>query len=226
LLTILCVAIGVILAVAPFVIEYRAVSRFAEASVLKEVVSQIKNFDELSGQIKSATMQWQNAEQSVEKTAEIARTIAECMAVEAKVVSDSMDRASDREKSILRLEVEKLRRAEAEWLQVLVRMLDHVYALHVGALRSHQPTVIEQVGHFQDACRDVARRVGLTPFIAVNAEPFDGRRHQLVDGDSKVAEGATIGETIAAGYTFQGKLLRPALVKIANGDRPHLSPSI
>ena len=114
--------------------------------------------------------------------------------------------------------MEKLRRAENEWLQVLVRMLDHVYALHVGALRSSQPTLIDQVGNFQSACRDAARRVGLTPFIAGEAEPFDDQRHQVVDGKAKPASGSVIAETIAAGYTFQGKLLRPALVRLANGE--------
>ena len=58
----------------------------------------------------------------------------------------------------VRLEVEKLRRAEGEWLQVLVRVLDHVYALHLGALRSGQPNLIEQLSNFQNACRDAARR--------------------------------------------------------------------
>jgi len=79
----------------------------------------------------------------------------------------------------LRLEVEKLRRVESEWLQVAVRMLDHVYALHQGACRSGQPHLIEQVGSFQNACRDAARRVGVTPFTANEGEPFDAQR-QLV----------------------------------------------
>ena len=31
----------------------------------------------------------------------------------------------------------------------------------------------------------------------------------------------TVEETIAAGYTFQGRLLRPALVKLRNGNGAH-----
>jgi len=111
-----------------------------------------------------------------------------------------------------------MRRAESEWLQVLMRMLDHVYALHVGALRTSQPGLIDQVGNFQNACRDVARRVGLSPFIAGDAEPFDGQRHRLAEGEAQPAPGAIISETVAAGYTFQGRLLRPALVRLANGN--------
>src|SRR5439155_27045441 len=151
-------------------------------------------------------------------TAGAARQIAERMGAEVRGFAEFMEKVNDREKATLRLEVEKFRRAESEWLQVLMRMLDHVYALHVGALRSSQPALIEQVGNFQNACREAARRVGLTPFTAGQAEPFDVQRHQLAEGDSPPAAGSTVSETIAAGYTFQGRLLRPALVKVANGN--------
>ena len=217
-LAVLCVAVGALLSVTPFVLEYRASSRLAEVGALTTVVSQIQNLEAIAAQIASATGQWQDAQQSADKTARAARETAERMAAEMKGFAEFMERAGDREKATLRLEVEKLHRAETEWLQVLVRMLDHVHALHAGALRSSQPTLIEQVGNFQNACRDAARRVGLTPFTAGQAEPFDVQRHQLAEGDSPPAAGSTVSETIAAGYTFQGRLLRPALVKVANGN--------
>ncbi len=131
-----------------------------------------------------------------------------------KAFTEFMQRANDSERATLRLEVEKLRRAEADWLQVLVRMLDHVYALHQGALRSGQPNLIEQLGSFQNACRDAARRVGLTPFAPNEAEPFDAQRHQLVEDGAQPPPDAVVAETIAAGYTFQGRPLRPALVRL------------
>jgi len=43
---------------------------------------------------------------------------------------------NDSEKTTLRLEVEKLRRGELEWLQALVHILDHVFALHTAAMHS------------------------------------------------------------------------------------------
>jgi len=97
---------------------------------------------------------------------------------------------------------------------VVVRLLDHTYALHQGSLRSGQPRLVEQLGHFQSACRDVARRVGLVPITAAAAEPFDSQRHQLVDNNAKPPSGAVIAETIATGYTFQGKMVRPVLVRL------------
>ena len=103
-------------------------------------------------------------------------------------------------------------------MQVLVRILDHVYALNQGALRSGQPNLVAQLGSFQNACRDAARRVGLTPFVAKDSEPFDAQRHQLVEGDTQPFAGAVVRETIASGYTFQGKLLRPALVQLRQNN--------
>jgi molecular chaperone GrpE (heat shock protein) len=97
-------------------------------------------------------------------------------------------------------------------------MLDHVYALHQGAIRSGAPKLIEQLGHFQTACRDAARRVGLVPYAASAAEPFDAQKHQLVDVEAKAPLGATVAETVASGYTFQGRLIRPALVRLTNGQ--------
>jgi len=170
----------------------------------------------VAGQINGATGQWQGAQEQAAKVATLAQGIAERMGAEAKAFTQFMERANDGERATLRLEVEKLRRAESEWLQVLVRVMDHVYALQLGARRSGQPQLIEQLGNFQNACREAARRVGLTPFVAAADEPFDKQRHQLVDGNSVSQDGGKVAETVATGYTFQGRLLRPAIVRLEN----------
>jgi len=211
---VLCVVGGALLGIAPFVLEYDALVKVAEAGALNTVVSQLKNLEGIANQISGATGKWQDAQAEADKTAAGAREIAERMTGEVQAFTEFMKRANDNERATLRLEVEKLRRVESEWLQVLVRMLDHVYALHQGASRSGQPKLVEQMGNFQMACRDAARRVGLTPFTAIEAEPFDAQRHQLVEEDAKAPAGAVVGETVAAGYTFQGRLLRPALVRL------------
>jgi molecular chaperone GrpE (heat shock protein) len=211
---VLCVLGGALLGVAPFWLEYDALVKVAEAGALNTVVSQLKNLEGIANQISGATGKWQDAQEQADKTAAAAREIAERMTGEVKAFTEFMKRANDSERATLRLEVEKLRRGESEWLQVLVRMLDHVYALHQGAARSGQPKLVEQVGSFQMACRDAARRVGLTPFTANEGEPFDAQRHQLVEEGVKPPADAVVGETIAAGYTFQGRLLRPTLVRL------------
>lgn len=213
---VLCVAGGATLGILPFLLEYRLALKLTEARALTGVVDQIRNLEAVAGQIGDATGRWQNVQDAAHKTAGAAKEIAERMAAEMQSFSQFMQRVNDTEKANLRLEVEKLRRAENEWLQVLVRVLDHVYALHIGAQRSGQPNLIQQLGNFQSACRDAARRVGLTPFAPNPSDPFDVQRHQRLDGDDPPPPGAAVAETVATGYTFQGQLLRPALVRLDN----------
>jgi hypothetical protein len=133
-----------------------------------------------------------------------------------------MQKANDSEKATLRLEVEKLRRGESQWLQVLVHLLDHVFALHQAGARSGQPNLQEQLGQFQDACRDIVRRVGLMPMEAAPDEPFDEERHQLLEGQSVTSE-PRVAHTLATGYTYQGQMLRRTLVALqSNGSVPSL----
>jgi molecular chaperone GrpE (heat shock protein) len=215
---VLCVAGGAVLGIMPFLLEYRLALKLAEANALADVVPQIQNVQGVAQQISSATGQWQTVQEQADKTAGLAKQISERMSAELKGFTEFMQRSNDSEKANLRLEVEKLRRMETDWLQVSVRMLDHVYALHQGALRSGQPRLIEQLGNFQTACRDAARRVGLIPYAAIAAEPFDGQKHQLADVEAKAPAGAVVAETVASGYTFQGRLIRPALVRLSNGS--------
>jgi molecular chaperone GrpE (heat shock protein) len=215
---VLCVAGGAWLAIMPFLLEYRLAMKLAETDALTSAVSQIQNLESVAAQIGAATSQWHGLQEEAGKTAALSVEMAGRMKDEAQAFGEFMQRANDSEKATLRLEVEKLRRAESDWLQVLVRMLDHVYALRQGALRSNQPRLIEQLDHFQNACRDAARRVGLVPYSAAEAEPFDAQRHQLMEVEAKPPAGAVVGETLATGYTFQGKLLRQALVRIRNGS--------
>ena len=142
------------------------------------------------------------------------------MSAEAKAFGDFMQKANDTEKGHLRLEVDKLRRGEGEWLQSTVRILDHVYALHLAGVRSGQPALTEQLGQFQGACREAVRRLGLVAFEAKPGEPFNEKTHQLLDPEAKPPSHARITETIATGYTFQGQLLRCALVGVQAAPEP------
>jgi molecular chaperone GrpE (heat shock protein) len=214
LLVVAAVALGGGLIVMPFVLEYRALLKFAEATQLTDAVAQLERLQALAGQISGATAQWQDVQSAAGKTAASAKDIAGQMAAEVANFTEFMKQANDTEKAALRLEVDKARRAEGEWLQIVVRLLDHIFALHQAAARSAQPAVVEQLTHFQDACREIVRRVGLVPLAVTPGEGFDGERHKLLDAESAPA-GAQVGEVLAPGYTYQGRLLRPALVKLA-----------
>jgi molecular chaperone GrpE (heat shock protein) len=95
-----------------------------------------------------------------------------------------------------------------------VRILDHVFALHTAAVRTGDPNFAEPITNFQNACREIAHRIGLAPFAAEPDENFNAERHQVAGSKEKPPDGAVIAETVGTGYTFQGKLLRPAIVRL------------
>ena len=209
-----CVALGALFAVLPFILEYRLTLKLAEADSLTTAVAQIKNLENIAAQINLATGLWQTVQTHSGKTVTAAKEIGDRMTTEAKAFADFMQKANDTEKGTLRLEVEKLRRTEADWVQVVVRMLDHTFALHTAAARSGKTTLTEQLGQFQNALRDSARRVGLTPFTATVGDLFDTAKHQVTETE-KPGSDATVRETLATGYTLRGQLIRPALVALA-----------
>lgn len=220
--TVLCIsacALGAIAGILPYILDYRAMGKIIEVNALGAVSEKIQNLEALSAQINSATNVWATVQETVQtesvKTAGAAKEIAAHMTEEVRRFNDFMQKMNDSEKATLRLEVEKFRRSEAEWLQVLVRILDHVFALHNAAVRSGDAKFSAPITDFQNACRGTARRVGLTPFAAEANEPFNAERHQVAGSDATPAAGALVGETVGAGYTYQGKLLRPALVRLS-----------
>lgn len=211
-------AIGALIGILPFYLDYRATEKALEVNALGAVAEKIANLKKLAHQIESATNHWTIIQDSVQKesgkTAAIAKDIADKMTEEVRRFSEFMQNVNDTEKATLRLEVEKLRRSDGEWLQMLVRILDHVFALHTGAVRTGDQRFIEPISNFQNACRDTVRRMGLTPYVAEPDEPFNPERHQVAGQPETIPDGAVVGETIGAGYTFQGKLLRPAIVRL------------
>jgi molecular chaperone GrpE (heat shock protein) len=213
---VLCVAGGAWLAIMPFLLEYRVFVRLAEARNLATVVGQMKDLETIAAQIGGATGQWQAIQEEAGKASASAKEISDKMSSEIRGFAEIAQRMNDAEKGALKLEVEKLRRVEGSWMQVLIRVLDHVYALNQAAVRSGEPALAKQIGYFEHACRDAARRVGLAPYVAQESEVFDVKRHQVAGGNGNGAakEGAMVEETVAAGYTFQGKLVRLALVRL------------
>jgi molecular chaperone GrpE (heat shock protein) len=223
-----CVAFGAWLGCLPFILEYRATVKLLDANALTTVTEQLQNLKAYSAQIATATDQWARVQEvtkgSAEKTLAAANEISERMAGEVREFNEFQKKMNDVEKGALRLEVEKLRRTEGEWLQVVARILDHIFALHTAAARAGQPELTEQISHFQNACRDAARRVGVAPFAIEPGEPFDAER-QRVHGVEKPPATAVVAETLAPGLTFQGRLIRPALVRLREPATPVAAPA-
>lgn len=209
-----CVIAAAFLGVWPFRLEYATAEKLAESSQLTSAVSEIQKLEGVANQVRATTGQWQTVEEHSTKAIAAAREIGDRMAAEAKAFSDFMQKANDSEKAHLRLEVEKLRRVETEWLHTVIRLLDHIFALQQAAIRSGQRSLIQQLTSFQDACREITRRVGLVPLEATAGEIFDGTRHQLMEGLPQPPEGASVEDTLATGYSFQGQFLRRTLVTL------------
>lgn len=221
-----CAAIGAWLCVTPFLKQYEADLQFAEAEKLASTVEQINNLRSFTNQISFATAQWQNIQENSTKTVSAAKQIADGIAADAKAFSEFMLKANDAEKAHLRLQIEKLRRGEADWVQLVVHLLDHVYALQQAAVRSGQQNVIAQLTQFQSVCRELVRRVGLVPVEVKIGETYEENAHTLPDGHPKPPSGARITQMLAPGYTFQGQAVRHALVvaKPAEASAPEPAP--
>ncbi|MCP5517827.1 MAG: nucleotide exchange factor GrpE [Verrucomicrobiales bacterium] len=209
-----CVALGAWLGVWPFVLRHRAVMRELETTDLGDAVERIQHLDDVARQVSQATNKWQTAQDAAERTVRAAGELSERVIQEQAAFREFLEKANDAERNHLRLEVEKLRRNEGAWLQVLVFTLDHTFALFNAAARSRQQNVANQIGRFQGALLDAARRVGLNSIAVEPGAPFDADAHVLPDGVVAPPEGGVVAATLAPGYTFQGRLVRKPMVNL------------
>lgn len=217
---------GAWVSIKPWLVEHDARLKLTESSTLKSSLEQIKELDAVAALIRNANSQWQGVQDASGRTVAAAQEIAERMKAETADFMKFIQKAHDQERANLRLEVDKLRRMEGDWLKTVVQILDHIYALNQAAIRSGQEPLIAQLAQFQNACRDVSRRMGLAPYIPTKLEPFNAQGHQLPNPEEAVPEGARVGEVLATGFTYQGQLLRRALVLLAEAERNDPAQSI
>jgi molecular chaperone GrpE (heat shock protein) len=198
--------------VLPYRLEYRGLARLAETDLLSSAVQQLQSLESVARHVTAATAQWHGVQEQAALTQKTVRELTERMGAEARAFIEGLQRGNDGEKATLRLEVEKLRRVEGEWLQVVVGLLDHGYALHQAAAQSGRPDVAQQLSVFLNACRDIARRVGVTQLESKAGESFDDNLHRLPQSGMEAPAGAVVEAVLAPGVAFQGRLLRPAIV--------------
>lgn len=221
----LCTAIGAWLGVWPFVLRQRAVLAHAERAGLMDAASRIQQLEEVVNRIERAAGQWQAADEHANRAVQAAREIGDRITAETHGFKVFLEQAQHVERQHLQLEVSKLRRAESEWLQTTVRILDHVHALYAAAQRSGQARLVEQLAAFQQACRDAARRIGLVQHVAAPETTFDPNVHQLLDPKAALPDQPIVSDVIAPGYTFQGQWLRRIVVRVAAGDGRDSEPA-
>jgi molecular chaperone GrpE (heat shock protein) len=213
-----CLVVGMFFSTLPFLLDYRANLKRGEINEFQNLAEQLQALTQLEEHIRQATGQWQSIQDHCVSAVQDADKIAASMAQESTRFVEVMQSMDVSEKEHLRVEAEKLRRSERDWLQSAVRVLDHVFALHKAALQSGQPKLINQISNFQHAVVDVMRRMGLVPHEAELGAAYNTEQHQVMGEDHKQLSQPAVAETLAPGFTFQGRLVRPPLVKLLEHD--------
>lgn len=220
-----CVAAGAWVMVLPYLREFQARADLTEASELAASVEKISSLEALTKQVENATEQWLHVEDRANEINATSKEIAGKINAEAREFTEFLQNANDTEKKHLRLEVDKLNRAQVDWVKVVTGMLDHVFALNQAGRQSGQEKLIRQLDNFQIACRDVARRVGVVTHEAKPDECFDAEKHQLRDPEAEPESGAKIIGIAAQGLTHQGQMLRKTIVVIEGEELGQASSS-
>jgi len=211
-------ALAAWISILPWLKEHDTQAAVATTENLRASFDQIKQVQSVAGQIQQANLHWQGAQDAASRTVQAAQDIADRMKLEAEAFAKFVQNARDEQRGHLELEIEKLRRTEGDWLRTTVQMLDHVFALYQAGTRSGQPNLAAQLEQFQNACRDVVRRLGLIPYVPARGEPFDSRGHQLADPKAEAPAAARIQEVLMTGLTYQGQMLRKSVVLVAQGS--------
>jgi hypothetical protein len=191
---------------------------------LANAVAQINRVEAVAAQIAQASSQWQSVQENAAKLAAASQEAAKSMTGQVAQFSQVFEKANDAEKSQLKLEVDKSRRAEVEWLQVTTRLLDNIYALWLGAARSGQQNLIEQIGNFQEACREAVRRVGLVPLLVRPGEPFNPELYERANDETPLPANPVVDITLVTGFSFQGQLIRRPVVAVRPADPAQPTP--
>jgi len=219
-----CVATGAWVMVWPFLKEFQARADLTEATELAASVEKISSLEVLAKQVENATEQWLHVEDRANEINATSKEIAGRINAEAREFTEFLQKANDAEKNHLRLEVDKLNRAQVDWVKVVTGMLDHVFALNQAGRQSGQEKLVRQLDNFQAACRDVARRVGVVTHLPKPEEEFDAAKHQLRDSEAEPEAGAKIIGIAAQGLSHQGQVLRKAVVVIEGEELGQAPP--
>ena len=216
LMVVVCVGLGGVFGIWPFLAEYREESRRFEAREFGSVLGQVKRLEEVGKLVSESSEQWREMAEKGELLAKAAEETAVRVREERELFREIAEKADAKERDHLRLEAEKLRRSEREWLGVLAGIMYHVFALHRAGKSSGQAQLIQQLDGFQGACLDICRRVGLSQYVVKAGEIFDPKIHKAEEG-RPLPKNPVVRETLAPGFSFQGRPAYLPLVALAEG---------
>jgi molecular chaperone GrpE len=115
-------------------------------------------------------------------------------------------------KRMLREQTERIERANEQLVGQLLPVLDS-FELALQSLRAVDEGVRKGVELVYSELIDVLEKAGVEP-IETDGKPFDPNVHEAVmqeDGDGE----PVVVDTMRAGYRLKGRVVRPAMVKVA-----------
>lgn len=115
---------------------------------------------------------------------------------------------SNRLESVIRLGNEEL-------IRDMVNVLDS-FELGMVAMKGNE-SAEKGFQMIRSQCEEVLRRYGLEKVSAKEGETFDPSRHEAVEEIVTSFPPNTVTEVVSAGYTLNGRMIRPAKVKISKG---------
>jgi molecular chaperone GrpE len=109
---------------------------------------------------------------------------------------------------------EMISRANGRLLMQLLPIMDEL-ELAILASESGEGSIVEGVKMVRNKLIKLAEAEGVKPIKAVG-EPFDPRYHEAVlEVETEEYPGGTVTEELRTGYTYNGRVLRASMVRVA-----------
>lgn len=209
------VVVGGAIALFPFWRAYRNELKFAELEAVEETVRRIEDLTKVADRVERAETSWMQAKDSSETIAKNLNETTSLLYEESKAIREFAHQQNDQQKANLRLEVQKLKQWETEWVQAGTIALDHTAALHAAILQLDDAQATRKLNKFQNSIHEIMRRVGLVGFAPRAGAPFDPDANRVHNQSAPPPEGSRIRDVVAMGIRYQGRLVRPAIVNVA-----------
>lgn len=214
-----CVTAGAWVMIYPFKRRADIDLQLAQNRAINQSVAKLSNLESLVARIESASGNWSGIQEKAEQCLGSSKEMAEAMIKESESFKQFLETATNEELQHLRLLLDKMKKAEKDWANIIMAMLDHSTALKWAAKRSNNPNLIEQITNFQAQQVEIARQIGLVIFEPNTGDTFDEEIHQPASSDEVINNGDIIALPRSAGFKFRGVILRKALVSCNKEDQ-------
>ncbi|MBQ7589083.1 MAG: nucleotide exchange factor GrpE [Verrucomicrobia bacterium] len=207
---------GAWIAILPWFQENKNNAALSQLDGLRSVGECIQQMNTFSAGMNSAIASLANVQKMTEASARAASEAENKIVAHSQDFAERLSKAVSYEKSSLQMQIDKLRRAEDDWIHTGIGIMDHVLALSNAGIQSGKPEIAEQMRHFRGACLEFAARAGLQPFIPAPTDTYDPEKHILPPNTPTPEPGTRISRVLVPGFQYQGQLIRKAMILAEN----------